>query len=75
VRADHLLNHNEKMRPTVGGIRPVPEGHNMNSRGRKPTEVCRNPFDPCGVEPFLGLTPWVSPTAIHVWPFRGLPVE
>ena len=50
----------------------VPKGQNMNSRGREPTVEWENTFDPAGVALFFCPLPWVSPTAIHVWPLRGL---
>jgi len=37
----------------------VPEGQNMNSRGRQPTEKRQNTFDPVGVEQFPTASPWV----------------
>jgi hypothetical protein len=36
----------------------VPEGQNMNSRGRKPTVSPQNIFDPVGVAHFLHPSPW-----------------
>ena len=40
----------------------VPEGLNVNSRGRKPTDWCQYTFDPCGVE-LLG-----KPTTVGLHP-------
>jgi hypothetical protein len=37
----------------------VPEGRNMNSRGRQPTVPSQNTFDPAGVAHSFNIPPWV----------------
>jgi hypothetical protein len=51
----------------------VPEGQNLNSRGREPTEKGNKPLRPLRGRTISSAVPWVAPTAIHVWPLRGPP--
>ena len=38
----------------------VPKGHNMNSRGRQPTDQGQNIFDPVEVARRIGIRLWVK---------------
>ena len=50
----------------------IPEGLNVNSRGRKPTDWNgRISATPQGSNSSTIRTPQVTPAAIHVWPLRG----
>jgi hypothetical protein len=49
----------------------VLKGQNVNSRGRSPTVRGKSTFDPDGVAQTITSLPWVSPTAIRVWPLGG----
>jgi hypothetical protein len=43
----------------------VPEGLNVNSRGREPAGSRETAFDPGGVVQGLNPPPWVAPTALR----------
>lgn len=56
-----------------GSVPDVPTGHNVNSRGRKPTEDGRNGCStPQGSHFYQHLDRGLPPTAIHIRPLRGL---
>jgi hypothetical protein len=58
-------------RPDKGRL-IVPKGRNTNSRVCNPRTGGLELCDPCGVECVVDGSRGLSPTAIHVWPLRGL---